>query len=442
MSQKLWVQHITAAKTFGPTRVSMDGCEYVDDFLKEIKKEFEIPGPSSHLTLYQSDGITEIRPTDTIKSLGDAGKDADAPLVVKTVVSSSQVQPIDLGLHSLTTVDLNIYAPRATKKFENINVEIQSGKINVESLLKEYRWKRLYFLEPKTLLQYDKDGWSLNNAFIGGNVYKFRYEIDDGYDESIGFSDAKIDKVEKHFNLRIPQSFLPEEEYPQVDIPNSLFEQLVLLHKRNSLFSENARRTLISLFLANAIEYADGEGKLLVEEEMSFSCVLEENGKRIKYNGPVDFAIGHSPVDTKLRQDCALLVVEAKTVAKLGEALGQALAQAATNFIIRKQEGRGVNGHLKIYWCISDGESWRFGFVTEGKGATLDVQQANTTTCWLHQRHMIPKRKECSKLFSLIVFWVKEAMESSRTTSRRNSESVDEFDLDNLNIEFASASIE
>ena len=339
------------------------------------------------------------------------------------------------------TVDLHIYAPKATKKFETIPVRIKSGKINVEALLKNYRWKRLYFLEPRALLLHDKDGWSFDE-FSGGNVYKFRYEIDDGYDESIGFSDAKIERVEKHFNLCIGPDFLAEEEYPLVDIPNSLFEQLVLLRKRNSLFSENARRTLISLFLANAIEYADGEEKLLVEEEMSFSCVLEENGKRIKYNGPVDFAIGHSPVDTRLNQDCALLVVEAKTIAKLGEALGQALAQAATNFIIRKQEGRGVNGHLKVYWCISDGESWRFGYITEGVGAKLDVQQANTTTCWFHQRHMTPKKEECSKLFSLIVFWVKEAMESSRTTSRRNSESVDEFDLDNLNIEFASASIE
>ena len=98
-------------------------------------------------------------------------------------------------------MDLHIYAPKATKKFETINLAIKSGKINVVSLLKEYRWKRLYFLEPKTLLQYDEHGWSLNDAFSGGNVYKFRYEIDDGYDESIGFSDAKIDKVEKHFYL-------------------------------------------------------------------------------------------------------------------------------------------------------------------------------------------------------------------------------------------------
>jgi hypothetical protein len=112
---------------------------------------------------------------------------------------------------------------------------------------------------------------------------------------------------------------------------------------------------LILIFLANAIEYADGEEKSACQR--GNSCVLEESGKRIKYNGPVDFAIGHSPVDTRLKHDCALLVVEAKTHAKLGVVFGQALAQAATNFIIRKQEGRGINGHLKVYWCISDGES-------------------------------------------------------------------------------------
>jgi hypothetical protein len=144
------------------------------------------------------------------------------------------------------TVDLHIYAPKATKKFETINVEIKSGKINIRFLLKKYRWKSLYFFELKTLLGYDEHGWSFNDSFISGNVYKFRYEIDDGYDESIGFSDAKIEKVEKHFNLCIGQGFLAEKEYPLANIPNSLFDQLVLLRKRNSLFSENARRTLIS----------------------------------------------------------------------------------------------------------------------------------------------------------------------------------------------------
>ena len=31
VSQKLWIAHETPVKRFGPTRVSIKGCEYVDD---------------------------------------------------------------------------------------------------------------------------------------------------------------------------------------------------------------------------------------------------------------------------------------------------------------------------------------------------------------------------------------------------------------------------
>ena len=31
MSQNVWVAHDAHAKTFGPTKVSIEGCEYVDD---------------------------------------------------------------------------------------------------------------------------------------------------------------------------------------------------------------------------------------------------------------------------------------------------------------------------------------------------------------------------------------------------------------------------
>ena len=99
MSQKLWVQHQTTAKTYGPTKVPIDGCADIDDFLKEIKKEFEIPGPASQLTLYQPDGKTKIKPTANFKSLQDAGKDGDIPLIVKTTAPLTQSQPTALFSH-------------------------------------------------------------------------------------------------------------------------------------------------------------------------------------------------------------------------------------------------------------------------------------------------------------------------------------------------------
>ena len=35
---KLWVEYQTPAKTFGPTRVSIEGCEYVDDFKGTLER--------------------------------------------------------------------------------------------------------------------------------------------------------------------------------------------------------------------------------------------------------------------------------------------------------------------------------------------------------------------------------------------------------------------
>jgi hypothetical protein len=97
MSQKLWVQHETPVKTYGPTRVSIDGCTYIAQFLNTLYARPLLAIPqNAPIALYHPDGKTEIKPTTTIKSLGDAGKDGDAPLVVKTTAPSTQVQPTAL----------------------------------------------------------------------------------------------------------------------------------------------------------------------------------------------------------------------------------------------------------------------------------------------------------------------------------------------------------
>ena len=46
---------------------------------------------------------------------------------------------------------------------------------------------------------------------------------------------------------------------------------------------------------------------------------------------------------------------------------------------------------------------------------------------------MIPNMESCSQLFSMIINWILQAMESSATTSRRNSESPIGFDMEELN---------
>jgi hypothetical protein len=76
--------------------VSTEGCTYIAQFLKEIKKESQLAIPKdSAITLYKTDGKTEIKPTATLQSLEDAGKAGDAPLIVKTTaVSDSQPIPV------------------------------------------------------------------------------------------------------------------------------------------------------------------------------------------------------------------------------------------------------------------------------------------------------------------------------------------------------------
>jgi hypothetical protein len=91
-------------------------------------------------------------------------------------------------------------------------------------------------IETKELLLYDDSSRPMDDDFVIGRVYKVRMDPDDAFDVAIGFSNTKIEIVEKHFYLSITQRWLREELYDLIDITESLFEQLVLLHKWNSLW--------------------------------------------------------------------------------------------------------------------------------------------------------------------------------------------------------------
>lgn len=89
MSTKLWAELQTTEKTVGPIIVSVDGCDDVHDFLKEIQKAFthSLSGHNAtHLTLYKPDGTTGIQPTVTLNSLAIAENSRATPLVVKAIV--------------------------------------------------------------------------------------------------------------------------------------------------------------------------------------------------------------------------------------------------------------------------------------------------------------------------------------------------------------------
>jgi hypothetical protein len=84
MSQKLWVSYVTPAKTFGPTKVSIDGCSDVDDLLNTLYEKPLLSIPSkTPITLYKSDGTTEID-VEVSPSLLVEGNSRRNALIVKT----------------------------------------------------------------------------------------------------------------------------------------------------------------------------------------------------------------------------------------------------------------------------------------------------------------------------------------------------------------------
>jgi hypothetical protein len=96
MSQKLWVAHETPAKTF-IDKVSIEDCEYVDDFLKEIRNNPELAIPSkSPLTLFQPDG-KEIDVGDSPADFVN-GNSRAAPLIVKSFALGTGATSVDSPL--------------------------------------------------------------------------------------------------------------------------------------------------------------------------------------------------------------------------------------------------------------------------------------------------------------------------------------------------------
>jgi hypothetical protein len=195
MSQKLWVQHETPSKTF-IDKVSIDGCEDIADFLKEVKKESQLSIPSkTPITLFQPDGTTEIKPTVTIQSLGNMGKDADAPLVVKTSAvgkSSRLIQaPTGSSKKQLTYKGLGVEAS-CRKYFDAL----------ARKLALYYRFKWTHGKYPTmgdVLYAYQKRAWK----------YQYEYQTEEERTDESGFT--QVDEQVPILSIRLPDLFDTDE---------------------------------------------------------------------------------------------------------------------------------------------------------------------------------------------------------------------------------------
>jgi hypothetical protein len=190
MSQKLWVAYKTPAQTF-IDKVSIESCDDIADLLKEIKKEFALSVPPSQLTLYKSDGTTEIdvgdSPSDCLN-----GNSRNNPLIVKTH------SPIP-ALKSVTTekATFQLYSWRASKKpFKVILLDLNEGRIPLKALLEKEKMTSLYRMdaEGNVILLADQDGFSIQK-WINGQTYKLRVKTSTSVDIEIPFSEKDQEKM-------------------------------------------------------------------------------------------------------------------------------------------------------------------------------------------------------------------------------------------------------
>jgi hypothetical protein len=208
---KHWVSYVTPAKTF-IDKVSIDGCEDVADFLKEIKKEFEISGPSSHLTLYEPDGTTEIKPTETIKSL-KSGRDGNAPLVVKILSQPvSLEQQRYMGKCWILTINFNDWSvPDSIETLSNVKyirgqlefsesqflhwqIAVQYFESTTFNVVREQFTKKAHIKPIKSLGDWDYV-WKEKTSCEGT-----RFELGDNSDIINAISQKQTESIQNPFN--------------------------------------------------------------------------------------------------------------------------------------------------------------------------------------------------------------------------------------------------
>jgi hypothetical protein len=165
MSQKLWVAHVTPAKTF-IDKVSIDGCADVADFIKEIKKETQLSIPqNTPINLYKPDGKTEIKvgvsPAEYLEGNSDENH-----LIVRSIAIEKGIL-----IYKVLTSEL---PPEGSPKRRKIDNLIEKSK---KYLFRTDRWGCVTVIKKRTAVTFAhgehqtlKPGMSMKIYSIEGNV--------------------------------------------------------------------------------------------------------------------------------------------------------------------------------------------------------------------------------------------------------------------------------
>jgi hypothetical protein len=240
-SQYLWVQHQSFIDL-----VSTEGCTYIAQFLDAIRQRPQLAIPKdSAISLYQvKDGQeVEIKPTDTLKSLQDAGKDGGAPLIVKTAAvtkSSRLVTTRKMSVEASCRKYLDAIAMKLSSFYE-FDYRYKEGPtigdvLQAKNGLEGKDWK--FRRAINTHYQTDDEGFTVEirkGQPLRSNKLPDLYTPDEW---------DKISKFNKNTTKRVHNGNLPQlsNGKPYIIIPHSEFTEEMISFLKNigvkaSLFS-------------------------------------------------------------------------------------------------------------------------------------------------------------------------------------------------------------
>ncbi|RKO87839.1 hypothetical protein BDK51DRAFT_34415 [Blyttiomyces helicus] len=229
------------------------------------------------------------------------------------------------------------------------------------------------------------------------------------------FSTSTLDQVKANFSIEDdndPWSMhLATTFYP---LPTGLSDSISIIAASNSMQSESACRTIISLYPSYALHTVEPEAKFLtITEEVNIDVIKKvEYGsisEMVQYNGPVRFLVGHSHHARYTTKDTPC---DASLLASM---------QSAEP---RSKRCSARSSHKLLAFCAiaetwraagSDGEGWVFGYVCpEGTGKTGCVRKSDANEGRLKPGF---DKEGCEQVFNHVVGLVSCAFRSTPRNS-------------------------
>ncbi|KAI8817875.1 uncharacterized protein EV422DRAFT_540305 [Fimicolochytrium jonesii] len=346
---------------------------------------------------------------------------------------------------------LRLFRPQQrvrTRPFRTVTIDLVDGRLPLfyfeqmgivsASLWTEDSLRLIGFMPPSASLPHYNLSLSLQ-TFTDGASIDVKAEEEPAYSRAEAFSEALPDTIMRDFGLEEDDATWTPA-IGSMPMPSDLTSMLGRHRQRSLLVSESSRRTVISIYLTCALDVVDHDKEhLLVGEEIGVTLVKsvdrtdEGLGKDVvRYNGPLDFVVGHFPGDRRPTQDiasdAALCVVEAKKSKTFENGYYQVLAQASTILCHRRTKARG-RGAYRTYFAYTDGERWAFGYLRP-RGDRILVKRSAIVVGKLKGKIM--DVEGCTRVYNHLIALIHRAYRSTPRNSRVDLSALDDSEQEEV----------